>query len=47
MDHAERDGKFLAACCDCMAGLWETSRTTSFLKATAAGVKRGDSLYKT
>ena len=45
---AEKDGRILAAHCDCMAGLGETcTHVASLLWATAAGVERRESLTVT
>ena len=45
---AERNGRILAAHCDCMAGLGETcTHVASLLWATAAGVEKRDSLTVT
>ena len=45
---AEKDGRILAAHCDCIAGLGETcTHVASLLWATAAGVERRESLTVT
>ena len=45
---AERNGRILAAHCDCMAGLRETwTHVASLLWVTAAGVEKRDSLTVT
>ena len=45
---AEKDGRVLAAHCDCIAGLGETcTHVASLLWATAAGVERRESLTVT